>query len=124
MADAKWTVALWTTQTPAEMWEGVEKVTQPPATALLTQAGLIGPGSTISDGEGVKLLDNGAGRAQLSEMLFQAAGKGWKGEVVLGNIDDSFMTFTKEKVIHEGWENAKVERLDAMACVQVETARV
>lgn len=99
----------------AELYEGTEEITQPPATALLTQAKVIDPNAT---GEGIEILDNGAGLGQLTEMLYAGVKvQEWKGKVTLGDVDVSLLEASKQKVEKQGWKGAEVKKLDTTVSI-------
>ena len=113
----KWTPELWLSSTEAEVYEGTEDITSPAARELLVQAGLIQSSSTTTSapsstpGSHLDILDNGAGIAQLTEILLDQPGlRGSK--IVCGDIDESLLEAVRRKAKKNRWENVEVKKID------------
>jgi 2-polyprenyl-3-methyl-5-hydroxy-6-metoxy-1,4-benzoquinol methylase len=104
----KWNAQQWHTQTQAEAYASTEDVTQPPAIALLKQAGLLPPRC-----DEIVILDNGAGMGQMTEMYLANNGQ---ARVICGDVEPSLLEAVRGKKAADGeqWGKVEVQKLDAM----------
>ncbi len=123
----KWTPEQWLTSTQAELYEGTEDITSPAAHALLVQAGVLplshlhSPPPNISASspqhqsfhKELRILDNGCGLGQLTEVLLtDPSSKGKEVSIVCGDVDESLLDAVRKKGKKNGWEAVEVKRID------------
>ena len=111
----EWTSESWLSSTEAELYRGTEDITSPASHALLVQAGLVSTSDISSSTIDLKILDNGCGLGQLSEVLLREPSfERRKGEIdiVCGDVDESLLEAVRDKADKNGWRGVQVKKND------------